>query len=242
MDCRKNCYHTTHPPDLTDSCLLSFALWTLETILNGFRRLSGVTLPTCSTRVKADLQRYCASQHSFQTSEVVPSLSSLLHKCKTYQPTNQLKKIRAGETPDESWTLCFTSSDMFNGFFYYYLPTYLKGQKSLVWDWIWSQSLLSSFLFVFLYLHNRIPFSVDWNEPHEKCKHSKTVRDRPRLVRFKRKDMTGTEPQTFLKGFHLDFIEPGLIVLIKKNPLNGRLLWMETDVDSPGWGDIMIQR
>lgn len=82
MDCRKNWCHTKHPPDLTDPCLLTFALWTLETILNGFRRLSGVTLPTCSTRVKANLQRYCASQHSFLTSEVAPSLSSLLHKSK----------------------------------------------------------------------------------------------------------------------------------------------------------------
>lgn len=61
----KNFCHTKHPPD---PCLLNSALWTLGTILNGFRRLSGMTSPLCRTRVKANLQCYCALQHRFLNS------------------------------------------------------------------------------------------------------------------------------------------------------------------------------
>lgn len=111
MDCRKIWCHTKPPLDFTDPCLLSSALWTLGTILNGFRRVSGMTSPTCGTRVKADLRCYCALQHRFRTSEV----PSVFPAPKPFHSTNQLHRQSRLNNPmlrTRVGNVCFPRRDM----------------------------------------------------------------------------------------------------------------------------------
>lgn len=93
-------------PNILQTSQIS-ALWTLGTILSGFRRLSGMTSPPHGTRVKADLHCYCAFQPLSK-----PTPNQLINQSWENPTRCRMRVYKLGHVQ------CF-----------YYLPTYSKGQN-----------------------------------------------------------------------------------------------------------------